>query len=385
MNPVTPSVDVIVCVHNALEDVKECLNSVLVNNTYGHGLIIVDDGSKSDTETYLKEFAEIHHLPLLRHEEAKGYTGSANDGLHASNAEIRVMLNSDTMVTAFWIEKMVDLFQKYPDTGIIGPLSNSGGNQSVPKNLSITSRKYNLLPVGMNPEFMNKIVEQCCEHQFPTMPWLNGFCFMIRKEVLDTIGYMDEEHFKVGYGEEVDFCIRAGNAGFSQRLLENTYIFHERSKSFGTNRSQSLTIKGNETLTALHGEEAFMKTAEGARLHPELRRIRKTVEKAQKTVWAKYQPLLKQSILFVLPEVLEPAQEQAVREKVKILRKLGFEASLLKKRKSYQEEKEEYTIFYHSEREKVEISALFQLNVDTISPVDTFPLLEDLLDFSKLC
>lgn len=375
MSQVKTSVDVIVCVHNALEDVKECLNSVLEHNSYGHGLILVDDGSQSDTETYLKGFAQTYHIPLLRHEEAKGYTGSANDGLHTSTAEIRVMLNSDTIVTAFWIEKMVDLFEKYPDTGIVSPLSNSAGNQSVPKNLDITSRKYNLLPVGMNPEFMNKIVEQCCEHQFPTITWLNGFCFMIHKKVLDTIGYLDEEHFKIGYAEEVDFCIRARKAGFSLRVLENTYIFHERSKSFGTNRATQMMKKGTETLKVIHGEEEAHKTWKDAKFHPEMSRIRKTVEKAQKIAWETYQPLMKQSILFILPYqpkpsialpyTPDPTLVTAVTKKVNQFRSFGLEVSILKKRESYLEEKQTNTIYFENERQKAEIISLFDVTVET--------------------
>lgn len=55
---------------------------------------------------------------------------------------------------------------------------------------------------------------------------------MIRKEILDKIGLLDEKNFPMGYNEEVDYCIRVNNSGYTCNVLDNTYIYHEKTKSF---------------------------------------------------------------------------------------------------------------------------------------------------------
>src|SRR5690606_40687985 len=72
--PHSESVDIIVCVHNALDDVRNCLASVLRNTAPPYQLILVDGGSKPETQNFLEEFAESQGVPLIRNEDAKGYT-----------------------------------------------------------------------------------------------------------------------------------------------------------------------------------------------------------------------------------------------------------------------------------------------------------------------
>ncbi len=79
--PRTATVDVIVCVHNALDDVRRCLESVYRWSSPPFSLILVDDGSGPETARYLAEFSESHGCRLIRNDPARGYTFAANQGL----------------------------------------------------------------------------------------------------------------------------------------------------------------------------------------------------------------------------------------------------------------------------------------------------------------
>ena len=65
-----------------------------------------------------------------------------------------------------------------------------------------------------------------------SIPTAVGFCMLIRRECIEEVGVFDEDAFGRGYGEEVDFCMRAGRAGYNNLLCADTFVFHEGQVSF---------------------------------------------------------------------------------------------------------------------------------------------------------
>jgi GT2 family glycosyltransferase len=250
-------IDIVVCVHNALDDVKACLESVrTARGADSQKLIIVDDGSDEPTARFLAEFArDISWIELHRNEDAGGYTKAANQGLAAATGDFVILLNSDTIVTNGWAEKMADAVFSTPGAGIVGPMSNAAGYQSIPQHRGTKNQTaINKLPPGMTPEDMNR----CCEQWttagvLPTVPLVHGFCFGVRREVLDRIGFLDVHNFPRGYGEENDYCFRAVNAGFGLVIATHTYIFHSKSKSYSDKERIPLMKAASQAFTRLHG------------------------------------------------------------------------------------------------------------------------------------
>lgn len=153
------TVDIVICVHNALEDFKKCFTSLVIQNTYGYQCIIVDDGSNDDTKEYLQELSNQMNVKLLRNDTSKGYTKSANMGLYASKADYVVLLNSDTIVTRNWIEKMVKVYECDNTVGIVGTLSNAAYFQSVPYWKESVLNEESVFPSGFTIEDMNELIE----------------------------------------------------------------------------------------------------------------------------------------------------------------------------------------------------------------------------------
>ena len=56
---------------------------------------------------------------------------------------------------------------------------------------------------------------------------------MLHQQMIDEIGRFDEETFGAGYGEENDLCIRARKAGWRLLIADDTYVFHNESRSYG--------------------------------------------------------------------------------------------------------------------------------------------------------
>jgi GT2 family glycosyltransferase len=271
------SIDIVVCVHNALDDVRVCLESVRSHLLENHSIIIVDDCSGEETRLYLESFTrESERVTLIRSDEPLRYTKAANTGLRASSADLVILLNSDTIVNADWALKLAEVAYSRPFTGIVGPISNAASSQSIPDTKSsATQTAINPLPEGRSIADIDTFLEeQTVAGIYPTVPLVHGFCFAVRREVFDKIGYLDEEHFPRGYGEENDFCFRAADAGFDLRIATHTFVFHAKSKSYPTEERIALMQESKQTLRALHSKERIISAIQSIENHPLLVTLR---------------------------------------------------------------------------------------------------------------
>jgi hypothetical protein len=67
---------------------------------------------------------------------------------------------------------------------------------------------------------------------YPEIPTGVGFCMFIKRKILQETGLFDEHNFKIGYGEENDFCWKAKKRGYKHILDDATYIYHKGGASF---------------------------------------------------------------------------------------------------------------------------------------------------------
>lgn len=254
--PVAPhhaTVDVIVCVHNALTDVQRCLESVLQHAQPVDALLLVDDGSDAPTRDYLRAFAAGHGATLLRNEVAQGYTVAANQGLRQARADYVVLLNSDTIVTEGWLDRMIACAESNACFGVVGPLSNTASWQSIPKIEEYGDWAENRLPEGVSVEEMGQLVARYSGRLYVPMPLLNGFCLCIKRSLVQDIGYFDEGNFGCGYGEEDDYILRARKAGWQPALADDVYIYHAQSRSYSNERRRQLSACAGVNLARKHG------------------------------------------------------------------------------------------------------------------------------------
>ena len=245
-------VDIVVCVHNAPDDVRRCLAAVLASTLPPFRLVLVDDGSAAETRDLLAGFAREHHAMLIRHETAQGYTRAANAGLRASDAPWVVLLNSDTIVTPSWLDRMVEQAGTDPRIGILGPLSNTASWQSVPQVQEGGDWAENPLPPGLDIGDMARIVAAAAARQAIPMPFLNGFCLLLRRRLIEEVGLFDEATFGDGYGEENDYCIRARKAGWRLVAADDAFVFHAQSRSYSHDRRKKLVERADRVLTEKH-------------------------------------------------------------------------------------------------------------------------------------
>jgi GT2 family glycosyltransferase/glycosyltransferase involved in cell wall biosynthesis len=347
-------IDVIVCVHDSLDEVRKCFNSVISTLESHHTLIIVDDGSGEETAQFLRDFAAAHdEVKLIRQDHACGYTRAANCGIKSSTAEFVILLNSDTQVAKGWWAKLARAAYQAPDIGIVGPLSNAASWQSVPDIVGKDGRlAVNPLPSGLTVEDMDRIAETCSFESFPSVGLVNGFCLAVKRQVFETIGLFDEESFPRGYGEENDFCFRAADAGFDIMIATDCYIYHEKSASYSSATRDRLA---KETAAILHKKypgTRIRRAVEACKQNPvlvEIRdRFREEIEKAVEL--AKSKPTEGRGkpgsppprILFVLPVKGGGGGVHSIVQETMGIRELGAHASVAVPQKALSRYHEHY-------------------------------------------
>lgn len=243
-----PQCDIIIPIFNAYDCLTECIDSVIENTDLeNNGLIIINDKSTDERVSKLlnKYKKKYPHIKVLENKENLGFVGTTNKGMKMSKNDV-LLLNSDTIVTPRWLEKIKECAYSQEMVATVTPLSNNATLASVPNIF-----EKNELPKDMSLEEMNRIVEESSYNDYPEIPTAHGFCMYIKRSVLDQVGYFDEKAFGKGYGEENDFCFRCFDYGYRHLLCDNTYIYHKESQSF-SNRKNELIIQNEKVLEILH-------------------------------------------------------------------------------------------------------------------------------------
>jgi GT2 family glycosyltransferase len=243
-----PVIDIIIPVYNAYDDLQRCLDSVLRTAASPCRLILIDDCSPDSR--IAGYFAILRgkgdpRLLLLRNDVNLGFVGTVNRAMALGQNDV-ILLNSDTVVTSGWLEKIRRCAASDPQIGTITPFSSNAEICSFP-NLC----EDNPLQPGMNAEDVNRAVERAAVPLYPDIPTGVGFCMFIRRALLDKIGLFDAETFGLGYGEENDFCMRAVQAGYRNVLCDDTFILHVGNSSFDSKKG-ALARENMQRLVAKH-------------------------------------------------------------------------------------------------------------------------------------
>jgi len=236
--PRCSGITVIICVHNAHRAVRECLRSVAQCTPDTVPILVIDDASTDPAvDGVLAEFADNQQFRIERNATNLGYTRTVNHGLELAGDHDAVLLNSDTVVGSGWLTRMAIAAWREDKIGTVTAVSNNAGAFSVP-----VTNEANSLPEGRTPEEYARAVAQAVSPVYPETPTGNGFCMYIRRECVDETEPFDEKTFPRGYGEENDFCMRAGALGWKHIVDDSTLVAHARSASFGKERNSLIAL-----------------------------------------------------------------------------------------------------------------------------------------------
>lgn len=227
---------VVVPIYNAIDDVRVCIARLREHTPRGVEVILINDGSSDPAICEeLNGLASEDMFRVLHNETNLGFTRTINRGIEEAGDADVIILNSDARVTPRWIEGMDAAARSRARVATVTAMSDRAGAFSAP-----TIGNDNPLPPGVSEEDFATAFRRRSLRLYPEVPTGNGFCMLIRREALDALGGLDADAFPRGYGEENDFCMRALRAGWANLIDDATYVFHDRSKSFGEEKNVNI-------------------------------------------------------------------------------------------------------------------------------------------------
>jgi len=190
-------------------------------------IVVVDDGSELEHQKRLHGFAGAEVVLSVQN---GGYSTSINRGLeHAGEHDDIVVANNDILAEPGWLEAMqrAAYVDEQSAAGIVGPrlLYPDGRIQSAGsyRNLGAPDwfdHRYRFKPADHGPAEVAGLALA-----------VTGACMYIRRDVLTDVGPFDEE-YRMGF-EDVDYCLRAWEAGHTVRYEPGSVLTHLESTTRG--------------------------------------------------------------------------------------------------------------------------------------------------------
>jgi GT2 family glycosyltransferase len=210
---------------NAPTFTQKALESIAKSTSEPYEVIVVDNGSGSETLEMLRAIDDPH-IRVVYNSSNRGYAGGNNQGIAEARGDYVVLLNNDVIVTDGWLDGLLDAFRRIPGVGISAPRSNKVvGHQQLPI-------------VNYNDEASLVAFAAERRERWARSGYLAdraiGLCLCIDRLLIDQIGGMDER-FGMGNFEDDDFCLRTRAAGYGIYVCEDVFIHHFGSQSFAAN------------------------------------------------------------------------------------------------------------------------------------------------------
>lgn len=221
---------VILLTWNSEKHIKPCLDSLLSAISHiDYEVIIIDNGSSDNSIRILKDYVN-NRVQLVRNKLNCGVAKARNQALKRSQGEYVFILDIDTESNKEAIDEMIKCMESDQKIGVCGVrlVSSNGETQkSCRKFPKLRYKLYNALEKGgvvikkNQTQFYDK---EIAKNEAFKVDYLIGACQMIRREVLDTVGYLDENIF---YGpEDADYCLRIKQTGWDILYLPYVKIIH---------------------------------------------------------------------------------------------------------------------------------------------------------------
>jgi len=226
--PESELTSIIILTWNQLAVTQACLASIADHTPEPYELIVIDNGSSDGTVAWLREqSAADTRINLIENSTNRGFAAGCNQGIQSARGEYILLLNNDTVVTTGWLSGLREVLDRYPDAGIIGPMTNSASGVQV-----VANADYNSL--ADLPSWAATFRENN-RYRIITQRRIVGFCMLFKRELVEQIGLLDES-FGSGNFEDDDYCLRSELAGYRNMIAADVFVHHVGGATFAGNK-----------------------------------------------------------------------------------------------------------------------------------------------------
>ncbi|WP_400771436.1 glycosyltransferase [Methylosinus sporium] len=243
-------VTIIIPVYRGYDDTLATIYSVLTasRRTPFALLVINDCGPQPELTEALRVLAKRELFDYVENESNLGFIGTINVGLALCKGDV-ILLNADTLVHGDWVDRLLAHAKAEPRLATITPFSNNASICSYPD-----FARQNILALECSLAEVDDYAAAANRQRRVVVPTGVGFCFYMRRSVIDAIGGLDPA-FGRGYGEENDFCMRALKAGYVNVMAEDIFVYHSGEVSFAEFKDKEYGA-GQEVMLSKHPDYA---------------------------------------------------------------------------------------------------------------------------------
>lgn len=221
-----PSTAVIIVSWNTRELLSACLRSLLASDASGKIDIVVVDNASSDgsPEMVAERFPSVQ---LIANAENRGFAAATNQGIAATHGRLVLLLNSDTQVMPDAIDELAAALESDPALGAVGARLVDPDGRLQPS----CSRAPTAWREAVHVLRLARVAGGL---EYPAATWrsiepvdvdvIQGACMMVRREVIDAAGGLDEGYFM--YSEETEWCERIRAAGWRLAWVPAASVVH---------------------------------------------------------------------------------------------------------------------------------------------------------------
>jgi O-antigen biosynthesis protein len=227
---------IIIVNYNVKEFLQNLLTSIVKASTrLLVETIVVDNASDDGSVEMLKKY--FPSVKLIESSVNLGFSKANNIGLKEARGKYILLLNPDTLVSENTFEVMINFLRQHPEVGMAGcKILNPDGTLQLACRRGFPGIWTSFCKVtGLGSLFPNSQIfarynlTYLNENKTYEVDAISGSFMMIRRELYEKMGGLDEQFFM--YGEDLDWCYRTQKAGFRVFYVHSTQIIHYKGES----------------------------------------------------------------------------------------------------------------------------------------------------------
>lgn len=236
LTAVSPRVSVIIVNWNTKPELERCLHALTtLDKSSGLELIIADNASNDGSVDMVRSL--FPGVVVLENERNIGFAGGVNMGIRNSHAPYKLIMNPDVALQQGVVENLLTILESEPDVAAVSPrfLDERGRPQTgyfrkLPSIGQILFFHTVLEMLSSRiPWLVNTWLEEGIGRGQREVAQLPGACLLLRKGIVDTVGFMDERFFL--FFEDVDWSFRMRAAGW-KLMVSKDEVLHSGGRSF---------------------------------------------------------------------------------------------------------------------------------------------------------
>ena len=229
---------IVILNYRSPELVVRCLDSMKSEAaTLGATVVVVDNASADDSARRIQEWIDDNGAEL----DCRLVVSDRNGGFaYGNNLAIRqfparkvLLVNSDTLFRSDAISKLASRLEVCDRIGLVGPrLECEDGSPQIStfRNIRPLSEFYKASNSRIAKLlFPQSVIPMSCQNGSCDPGWISFACVLIRRQVIEQIGYLDEDFFM--YYEDADYCLRAASKGWKIVHEPASRVVHLHGKS----------------------------------------------------------------------------------------------------------------------------------------------------------